>query len=117
MKRRGRGRFGLFGRRVVPNRKSSYADVMTTAVNDALERLLDPVGRCLSVRGAQQLVRLRADAKTQKRIERLADKNTEGLLTSAERAEYETYVFANNFIAILQAKASARLARRRRQGA
>jgi hypothetical protein len=43
----------------------------------------------------------------QKRIEELADKNTEGELSSEERDEYETYVRANEIIAILQAKARA----------
>jgi uncharacterized protein YnzC (UPF0291/DUF896 family) len=43
------------------------------------------------------------------RIEELASKNTEGELTDSERAEYEGYVYINNRIAILQAKAQKRL--------
>ena len=39
------------------------------------------------------------------RIELLAHKSNEGDLTAAERAEYEGYVRANKFIALLQAKA------------
>jgi uncharacterized protein YnzC (UPF0291/DUF896 family) len=40
-----------------------------------------------------------------RRIDTLADKCTEGQLTPEEREEYETYVQASRFIAILQAKA------------
>jgi len=72
-----------------------------------LTRLLEPVGRCLTPGVAQELVNLRADPVVQKRIEELADKNTEGELSSEERDEYETYVRANEIIAILQAKARA----------
>ena len=88
---------------------------MNMIVNQALNPVLDLVGKCLSVRGARALVKLRADRKTQQRVENLADKNNEGELTPEERAEYEGYVFANNFVAILQAKARARLAQQRRK--
>jgi len=36
------------------------------------------------------------------RIDKLAEKSTEGRLSAAERAEYEGYVRANKFIAVLQ---------------
>jgi hypothetical protein len=72
-----------------------------------LTLLLEPVGRCLTPDVAQELVNLRADPVVQKRIEELADKNTEGELSPEERDEYETYVRANEIIAILQAKARA----------
>ena len=70
-----------------------------------LERLLDPVSRSLNVEAARKLVRLKADAKTQARVDELARKCNEGELSVAERAEYERYVTAGNLIAILQAKA------------
>ena len=41
----------------------------------------------------------------QERIEELADKSTEGMLTPEERDEYEALVRVGNFVAILQAKA------------
>jgi hypothetical protein len=75
-----------------------------------LERLLDPVGRCLTPEVARQLVDLRADPDLQERVDLLADKCTEGQLTAEEREEYETYVRASRFIAILQAKARKVLA-------
>jgi glutamyl-tRNA reductase len=44
-------------------------------------------------------------SELQQRIEELACKANEGELTEAERAEYQGYVRANEFVAILQAKA------------
>ena len=75
-----------------------------------LDRLLDPLGRCLTPEVARRLVQLRADPEAQARIDELADKCNDGRLSPEERAEYETYVWAGNFIAILQAKARALLA-------
>lgn len=70
-----------------------------------LDRLLDPVTKCLTDVSAQQLATLRIDPETQHRLDELADKATEGSLTDAERTEYETYVHALDFIAVLQAQA------------
>jgi len=70
-----------------------------------LDRLLDPLGRMLTPEVAQRLVRYRFEQKVQARIDKLARKCNEGKLTEAERSEYETYVFAIDFIAILQVKA------------
>jgi hypothetical protein len=70
-----------------------------------LNRLLDPVSRCLTPEVARRLVELRADPELQKRIDTLADKCTADRLTLEEREEYETYVRTSRFIAILQAKA------------
>lgn len=75
-----------------------------------LERLLDPVARCLTPEAARRLVALRADSDLQERLDLLADKCTEGELTPEEREEYETYVHAIHLIAILQAKARKILA-------
>jgi hypothetical protein len=74
-----------------------------------LSRLLDPVGRCLTPEVAQHLVDLRVDPTVQARLEELADKCTEGQLSSDERTEYETYVQALEFIAVLQAQARSLL--------
>jgi len=71
----------------------------------ALARLLEPVGRCFTPEVAQALVNLHADPIVQARLEELADKSTEGTLSEEERAEYEAYVHAIDFIAVLQAQA------------
>src|SRR2546422_7293599 len=70
-----------------------------------LERLLDPVSRSLNIEAARKLVRIKADAKTQARVDELARKCNEDELTLRERAEYERYVTAGNLVAIFQAKA------------
>jgi hypothetical protein len=70
-----------------------------------LDRLLDPVSRCLTPEVAQKLVQLCADAVAVDRMEELAGRCNEGLLSAAEREEYEALVVANQFIALLQARA------------
>jgi predicted restriction endonuclease len=67
-----------------------------------LERLLTPVGDCLTPDVARHLVDLHASADVQARLEELADKCTEGQLSAEERAEYETAVAAIEFISVLQ---------------
>jgi len=80
---------------------------MTAAASSALDRILDPVGRCLTPEVAHALVGLRADQEMQERIEQLADKATEGALSPVEREEYEAYVSAIDFLTVLQSKARA----------
>ncbi len=82
----------------------------TTDLAPTLDRLLEPVTRCLTPDALRQLVDLPADADLRQRLETLADKNTEGLLSAAEREEYETYVRTIHVISILQAKARKLLA-------
>jgi hypothetical protein len=76
----------------------------------ALERLLDPISHCLTPEVARRLVELRADPVVQERLDTLAAKSTEGELSPDERAEYETYVRALDFISVLQAHARRLLA-------
>jgi len=86
---------------------------MKRAANHVLERLLDPISSSLNEEAARKLIRLKADAKTRALVDRLARKCNQGEATPDELAEYETYVLAGDFIAILQAKAGLRLSRRR----
>ena len=76
----------------------------------AFERVLAAVGQCFDRQSAEALLRVRADREMQGRIEELADKCTEGRLTSEERDEYEALIRVGNFVAILQAKARRLLA-------
>ena len=76
----------------------------------AFERVLAAVGQCLDQQSAEALLRLRADSEMQGRIEELADKCSEGRLSSDERDEYEALIRVGNFVAILQAKARRLLA-------
>ena len=70
-----------------------------------LHLMLDPVSRCFDTESARKLVNLRIDPAVQARVDVLAEKANEGLLTEAERAEYETYINTDDFIAILKLKA------------
>jgi hypothetical protein len=74
-----------------------------------LDRLLDPLSRCLNPESARMLVELQADPVAQARIASLAEGCNEGRLSADERREYETYVHVGNVIAILQARARLHL--------
>jgi hypothetical protein len=74
-----------------------------------LERMVDPVSRCLTPEVARQIVSLRADPALEQRVEELAGKAENHLLNEAEHDEYETYIRASKFISILQSKARALL--------
>ena len=75
---------------------------MSTAV---LDRIFDPVTECFTPEVAQRIAAMRASPVVQSRLDELADKCGEGLLSEAEREEYESLVRAVNFIGVLQAKA------------
>lgn len=94
----------------MPGTNANKVDMpKTTIPTRVLDRLLDPVVRCLSPRAARELVSLRADEEAQARVRELAEKCNEGTLSAEERAEYEAYAMAANIVAILQAKARALL--------
>jgi hypothetical protein len=70
-----------------------------------LDRLLDPIAGCLSPDVAAKVADLRADDAMQARIDYLAQRANEGLLTDEEREEYAGYLHAIDVISVLQAKA------------
>lgn len=70
-----------------------------------LAQLLEPVGECFTPEVAARVANLRASPKVQARIDELAEKNTEGEITKEELAEYDSYIHAIDFIAVLQAQA------------
>ena len=80
-----------------------------------LDRLLDPLADSLTPSAARALANSRADAATPARVAELGDKCNEGQLSKEERAEYEAYVRAIDFIAILQSKARRLLAKTRKR--
>jgi hypothetical protein len=79
-----------------------------------LESLLQPTSSALNEDAARKLIGLKADSKARARVADLARKCNEGALTLEEQNEYETYVLAGDFIAILQAQARLLLTRRGR---
>ncbi len=70
-----------------------------------LDLMLDPVSRCFDTESARKLLDLRIDPAVQERVDVLASKANEGLLTEAERAEYEACINTDDFISILKLKA------------
>ena len=70
-----------------------------------LERMVDPIGRVLTPEAAKEILEVRADSETQCRIDELAEKCSEGTLTSEERTEYQEFVSLFNLLTLLQARA------------
>jgi hypothetical protein len=75
----------------------------------ALDGLLDPLGRCLDVASARRVVELRIAPPVQQRIDTLAERANDGVLTSDESAEYEALIDAADFISVLKVKARQHL--------
>lgn len=81
---------------------------VSTATNPSpsvVDLMLDPVSRCFDAESARKLLDLRIDPAVQERVDVLAEKANEGLLTDAERAEYEACINTDDFISILKLKA------------
>ena len=68
----------------------------------AFERGVRPLAEIVFPEKSQAVLSFRPAPELQARIEELAAKSTEGELTDAERSEYEGYVRANKFVAILK---------------
>ena len=68
-----------------------------------LHRVLEPVLRSLPPEAARQIVRAEADEDLQQRVQELAGRANEGILTPDEQREYEAYVDAGDIVATLQA--------------
>ncbi len=84
---------------------------MKSAKNaSVLDRLVAPLGECLTPESARRLLALKADATLQARVDYLADRHNEGLLSPNEHAEYGKYVSYGTFVAILKSKARQLLA-------
>ena len=71
-----------------------------------LDQFLDPVSRCLDAESARRVLALGVSAPVQARIDTLAERANEGLLSEDERAEYEALINAEDFVAILKLKAA-----------
>jgi hypothetical protein len=71
----------------------------------AFEKGIRPLLEIVLPEKAEAVLSFRGDPQTQARLEELASKSTEGQLTDSERSEYEGYVRANKFVAILQREA------------
>ena len=71
----------------------------------AFDRGVRPVLDIVLLEKAEAVLSFQPSRELQSRIEVLAARSTEGQLTGAEKAEYEGYVRANKFVAILRRQA------------
>jgi hypothetical protein len=89
--------------------------MVTGAPKSMLDRIFDPLAECFTPEVARRVLEISIDPAEQDRINGLADKANEGLLTDAERADYEEFIEAADLLAILQAKARLTLDKQSRQ--
>ena len=75
-----------------------------------VDRLVSPLGECLTPESARRLLALKPDRDLLARVDEMATRHTEGRLTPEEQAEYCRYVSYATFIAILKSKARQLLA-------
>jgi hypothetical protein len=68
-------------------------------------RLISPENTCLSPEAARSLLELRFSEQDQARMNELAQKNRDGLLTAEERQELESYVKVRDVLSLLHLKA------------
>jgi hypothetical protein len=80
-----------------------------TVVTNVLDRVLGPLSESLSAQEVERISTLPSDPTLEARMEELAEKANEGHLTPEERQEYELYIETSEFVAILLARARARL--------
>jgi hypothetical protein len=78
---------------------------MAESSSTLIDELVDPLGQCLTPEVARRIVRLRASADLEQRIQRLGQQCNNGELNAEERAEYETIVRFIKFMSTLQSKA------------
>jgi hypothetical protein len=74
-----------------------------------LDQFLDPLSRCLDTESARRILALGVSAPVQERVDTLAERANEGLLSDEERSEYEALVNAEDFVSILKLKARSQL--------
>jgi hypothetical protein len=75
------------------------------SVSTVLDELLEPLSQCLDVESARRLVALQIPEPVQERMESLAERANEGLLSDEERGGYEALINAADFVSILKLKA------------
>ena len=73
--------------------------------NTAFDRGVRPLLDMLLPGKEPDVLNFEGDPAVRERIEELASKSTEGDLDESERSEYEGYVRANRFVAILKREA------------
>jgi hypothetical protein len=80
-----------------------------TSTPALLEALAESVAACLDASSLRAMADLELDPRTRERLDMLAEKANEGELTPEERAEYEGFIGASEFLGLTQLRARARL--------
>lgn len=75
------------------------------SIQAAFHRGVHPLFQLLLSGKEEGVLAVQPDRALRERIEQLAAKSTEGELTAEERDEYEGYVRANKFVAVLRRQA------------
>jgi hypothetical protein len=75
-----------------------------------LDRLVSPLGACLTPESARRILALKADPELQAYIDDLAERHRGGRLSPEEQSEYSKFVSFGTFVAILKSKARQLLA-------
>jgi hypothetical protein len=75
-----------------------------------LDRLVSPLGACLTPETARRILGLKADPELQAHLDAMSERYREDALTPEEQIEYREYVSFSTFIAILKSKARQLLA-------
>jgi hypothetical protein len=70
-----------------------------------LEAYLAPLAECFTPDVARRIVDFRPDAKTEERLSHLREKANDGTLSDSERAEYQEFIEALDFVGMLKARA------------
>jgi hypothetical protein len=70
---------------------------------------IEPLSRCLDAESARRVADFQISQPVQERINALAERANEGILSEGERSEYEALVNVADFISILKLKARLHL--------
>jgi hypothetical protein len=73
------------------------------------ERMLSPLTDCFTPEIARQVSEADIDSETQERINELATKANQSVLTDEEREEYSQFVEYIDLVAIIKAKARLKI--------
>jgi len=85
--------------------------MVVSNTDDVLEQVFDSLADCLTPEVARRILDIRIDPQTQARINELAVKANEGLLTPEEAAAYSSFIEAADLLAIFKAQARHVLSR------
>ena len=77
---------------------------------ETLDGLLDPFSRCLDDESARCVADFQIDPSVQAKVDALAERANDGMLTPEERSEYEAFINTAHVITILKLKARRHLA-------